>query len=565
MGRPRDQAVTGNVALELCRREGAVVLLAGSITRLGSHYVFGLEGLNCASGESIGREVVEVESKDEVLAAVGSAARRMRSTLGESRASLRRSEVPIVEATTPSLEALEALSLGDRARDQERLADALMYYRRATDVDPNFAVAWARRGAAAQNMGRAVGDDRSVESEETKICFQRAFELGDRVSEVERLYIRGHYYRFVAGDTDRAIETYRTWIRTYPGSLVPTTNLASTYINSLGRYQEALLDAREAVRLAPSSSITNSALVASYLGSNRLEDAKQALREAVRKGVNDLSIHRLAFEVAFATGDEAGMLEQVRWAAADPAAAMVMSELQALAAASKGRLQEARRHWADATASAAKAGTVGVRAGCLLRQAEAEALVGDLQRARAAADQALAIDGQPTTRLAAAAVFALTGNPPRAGRLLNDVSRGEALTGSSKAVWQPVARALAMSVSGQPDKALELLQPTIRFERGRFFGLVPLGVRGSVERSAGRPRQAAATFGELLNLRHVVPMSPWVTYARLGLARALLEAGDLAGSRSAYDELLEGMKQADADSPVVIAARRERAAIAEGR
>ena len=565
MGRPRNQVVTGPVALELCRREGAAVLLAGSIARMASHYAIGLEAVACGSGESLGREMIEVENKDGVLGAVSTAARRIRAVLGESRASIRRSGVPIVEATTPSLEALEALSLGDQCRDNERLSDALTYYRRATDLDPKFALAWARRGAAAHNMGRAVGDDRSAETEETRISFLRAWELRDGVSEVERFYILGHYYRFVEGDVDKTVDTYKTWIRSVPGSVVPETNLASVYVNTLGLYSAALGHAREAVRLAPSSSVANGVLVVTLLGVGRVDEAQAALRDAARNGVSDLSWHRLAFELAVTTGDERAMAEQVQWASQDPAAAMVMSEYEALADASRGRLREARLHWADATVSAAKAGTAGLRAGTLLRQAEAEALLGDPKRARAATEQALALDGQPTTRLAAATVFALAGDPGRASRLLDEATRTTKGTSTATYVWQPVARALVLSGLGRPEDALLALASTVRYERGRYYGLAPLGVRGSIQRSAAHPQQAEATFRELLSLRVVVPMSPWVAYARLGLARALREAGELEASRTAYEELLEWMATADEDAPVGIAARRERAALASTR
>ncbi len=326
MGRPHEQPVTGPLALELCRREGAAVLLAGSIARVGAHYVVGLEAVACSNGESIGRQLLEVESKDEVLGALGTAAGRVRRTLGESRESLSRYDVPIVEATTPSIEALNALSLGDIARDHARIAEALMHYRRATELDPQFALAWARRGAAAQSTGQMFGDDRSGETDEIQICFRTAYELRDRVSEAERFYILGHYYRFVVADPEKAIESYRLWSRTYPGSTVPATNVASIYANTLGRYEEALADAREAARLAPSSSIANGMLIAAYRGTNRLTDAKQALNDAARHGAGDLSWHRLAFEMAFAERDKAAMVEQVRWATGDASAAMVMDE-----------------------------------------------------------------------------------------------------------------------------------------------------------------------------------------------------------------------------------------------
>jgi tetratricopeptide (TPR) repeat protein len=559
MGKPPETPVTGPIALEVCRREGAAVLLAGSIAKVGSHYAVGLEAIGCATGESIARQLQEVGSKDEVLSALGTAAGRLRRTLGESRASLAEHDVPIVQATTSSLEALKALSLGDIARDHARQAEALMHYRRATELDPKFAAAWARRGAAAHNVGQTVGDERSGETDETRLAFRTAYELRERVSEAERYYILGHYYRFVAGDPLKAIDTYETWRRLYPNAAVPWTNLASIRINTLGQYEAALPDALGAVRLMPSSSIANTMLVAAYLGTNRLADARQAVSDAASHGASDLSLHRLAFEIALAGDDAGAMEEQVRWAAGDPSAVMVMTEYRALAAASRGRLHEARRLYAQADDLAGQVGTTPVRAGVLLRQAEMEALLGEPRRARLAAEAALDLDGQLMTQLAAASVFALAGDPGRATALLQAVSsrRGESGT-STNAVWQPVVRALLEDRAGRPAQGLQALRPAEMFERGRNFALVPLGVRASLELSAGRAQDAVAAYRDLLSLRPVTPASPWLTVGRLGLARALRQTEDVAGSRAAYDALIEWMKDADPDAAALVAARRER-------
>jgi DNA-binding winged helix-turn-helix (wHTH) protein/tetratricopeptide (TPR) repeat protein len=561
-GRPANQPVVGPVALEVCRREGAAVLLAGSITRLGSHYAVGIEATACRSGDSIARELLEAESKEQVLTGLETAAARLRRKLGESRASLLQYDVPIVRATTPSLEALRALSLGDLNRDHARLGDALTFYRRATELDPQFALAWARRGAAARNLGQSVGDERSGAAEEPTQAFRKAYDLRERVSEPERFYILGHYYRFVANDPDKAVETYRMWQRTYPGSSVPPTNLASLYVNTFGQFDAALPEAREAVRLAPYSSLATKMLVSAYLGTTRVPEARQALREAASRGVADLMWHSLAFQVAFGDGDETAMLEHVRWASGSPSATVVMTQYRALAAASVGRLREARQCWSEAASTAAQVGTTPARqAGIRLMEAETEALLGDTRRARLAAEAALALDQQAGTLRSAAIAFALSGDPARADRLIDDASRLAEPGMCSTFVWLPVARALVEAGSGRPERAREILCQAAPFERGRDFGLAPLGVRASIELAAGRSRDSAATFQELLRLRAVVPTSPWVAFARLGLARALRDAGDAPGSRAAYDVVLESMKKADADAPLLVAARRERAAL----
>jgi tetratricopeptide (TPR) repeat protein len=432
------------------------------------------------------------------------------------------------------------------------LEDALTFYRRATELDPQFALAWARRGAAARNVSQY---------DEGGAAFRKAYELRDRASDPERFYIMAHYYRFVADDPHKALETYKVWRRTYPGSPVPPTNLASLYVSVFGQYDSGIEEAREAVRLVPHSSIAHSALVTGLLGTGRIAEAKQALREAGVSGVADLLWHSLAFEVAFAAADPAGMEEQVRWASGDTAAAMQMNQYRALAAASRGRLGEARQRWADAVSAAAQIGPPAWQAGIRVAEAQAEALLGDPHRARAAADAALELDQHSFTVLIAAIALASSGDVGRAETLLdrfNALSEGGLCL---RPVWLAVARALVEAKAGRPERAGEFLRQAGPFERSRDFGLLPLGVRASMELSAGRSAEAAATLDELLRLRGVASLSPWVAFARLELARALRRSGDAARSMAAYDAFLESWKEADVDAPLLAVARRERAAM----
>jgi DNA-binding winged helix-turn-helix (wHTH) protein/tetratricopeptide (TPR) repeat protein len=552
-GRSPEDRVVGSLAMDVCRREGAAVMLAGSIAPMGTRYAVGIEAIACGTGEEIGRVLVVADSKERVLDALGDAATQIRRRLGESRDSLRQHDVPLVRATTPSLEALKALTLGDYSRDHAQVAEALTFYRRATELDPQFAVAWARRGAAARNVSQF---------DEADLAFQRAYDLRDRASDPERFYIMAHYYRYVADDPRRAVETYQVWKQTYPGSPVPPTNLASLYIGALGQYEAGVTEGQEAVRLAPHSSIAHVALIRGLLGLGRISEAKQALRNAANRGAADQIWHAVGFEIAFLEGDAAGMDEHVRSAAGDAAKAMEMDQYSALAAACTGRFIEARRRWADASASAGRTGPPIWQAVVKLAEAEAEALLGDTRRARAAAEAALAIDERPFVLMAAANVMTWTGDVTR-GRLLLDRFERRPVGGLSlRPVSLAVARALAELKSGQPARARELIRPASPFERSRDFDLLPLGVRASIELSSSQPAQAATTFREIVRLRGVAPMSPWVPFARLGLARALAAAGDVNASVAAYDAFLESWKNADADMGLLSAARQERAAIA---
>jgi DNA-binding winged helix-turn-helix (wHTH) protein/tetratricopeptide (TPR) repeat protein len=551
-GRQPDERVIGPLALDVCRREGAAVMLAGSIAPLGSRYAVGIEAVACGNGEEVGRVLVEADSKERVLDALDAAATQMRRKLGESRDSLRQHGVPLVRATTPSLEALKALTLGDYARDHARLVEALTFYRRATELDPQFALAWARRGAASRNVSQY---------DDSRPAFQKAYELRDRASDPERFYIMAHYYRFVADDPHKAAETYKLWRRTYPGSAVPATNLASLYITALGQYDEAVIEAREAVRLAPQSSIAHSTLVSGLLGAGRIPEAKEALREAAVRGAADLLWHSLAFEVAFAEGDSAGMDEHVRWASGDAASAMQMNQYRALAAAARGRFGEARQRWADAVTTAARIGPPAWQAAIKVEEAQAEALLGDPRRARATADAALTLDGHPFTVLSAAIALAEVGDVDRAGTLVERFAGLPQGALCLKPVWVALSRALVESRAGRIERGRENLRQVEPFERSRDFGLLPLGVRASIQASAGESAEAASTFQDLLNHRGVAAMSPWVPFSQLGLARALRDAGEIEKSLAAYDAFLESWKDADADATLLLAARRERAAL----
>jgi eukaryotic-like serine/threonine-protein kinase len=551
-GRSPDARVVGPIALEVCRREGAAVLLAGSIASLGSRYVVGIEAVACGSGESLGRVMTEAGSKERVLTALEQAASRIRQRLGESRDSLRQHDVPLVRATTPSLDALKALTLGDVRRDAGRYAEALTHYRQATELDPQFALAWARRGLSARNVDLR---------EEAIPALRRAFELKDRVSQPERFFIEGLYYCLVAGDPEKAIEIFQAWKRMYPGSPIPSNYIAATRSDELGQYEAAIEEAREAVRLGPNTSWSHNNLAQACMGAGRFADAKKVIGEATSRGIDDLSMHAYLFIIALAEQDQASIERETRWAAGDPQTSLVWMRLRAAAAVTGGRLAEARRLWQEALATANELGSREV-ADVRLDQAEAEALVGDPILARAAASAAVAVDRRTVSLVRSAIVFAMAGDPARVRPLLDDAARRVAADPAPLRVWLPVAEALVAAREGRPDDALRILQPTARVERGNNYALYPLGVRALVSLSARRPADAAAAFEDLVRLGAIIGNGPWVAAARLGLARALRDSDDAPRSLAAYDAFLDSWKGADPDAPLLKAAQRERASVA---
>ncbi len=552
MGRPPDTRVVGAVALDACRRERGSVLLAASIAPLGSRYAVGIEAIACGSGEAVARALVEADGQERVIEALERAARSIRQQLGESRASLRQHGVPLEQATTPSLEALKALTLGDRNREQARLAEALTLYREATEIDPGFALAWARRGAVARNLGLR---------DEMIPAFHRAYELRDRVTQPERFYIEAHYV--VDTDPEQAIEVFRSWKRMYPGSYIPPNNLAALLSGQMGQYDGALADAREAVRLAPGNLMAHRTLVVACLGSGRIDEARQAIAAAAKQGIDDPHLRRLALKILLLDGGPAALEREAEQGSGDPMAELDLWRLRALAAMARGRLGEARRLWSGALERTSQTGLDGRSVEMRLSQAEAEALLGDPRAARQAVQAALAADATHTTLCTSAIVFVLIGEPVRARALLDDVIRKPSPNSGFLKVWLPSAQALIEAAQGHADRAIGIWQPIARFARGSDQALVPLGVGALAEMHAHRPAKAVALFRDLTELRAIEPASPWAAFAPLGLARALRESGDVSGSLAAYDAFLESWKEADADAPLLGVARRERAALAE--
>ncbi len=552
-GRRADEPVIGPLALDVCRREGAAVVLGGSIAPLGRRYAVGIEAVACATGEEIGRALEQAENKEAVLEALERAATRIRRDLGESRESLQRHNAPLVRATTPSLEALRALSLGDHHRDHARIDEALALYRQATELDPDFALAWARLAAAAALVGRA---------DEAIPALRRAYELRERASAPERFYIAAHYYRVVEADPEKAIETYRAWQQMYPGSAVPPTNLASILTSWMGEYDAALPYAREGVRLAPYSSLAASNLVFACLGAGRMAEARTALAEAVSRSQDDSLTHQSQLMLALASDDRAALEREIRWATGVPGRELIGLRLRASAAMANGRLREGRALWADAVAKARGIGPAALVAQVHLDQAEAEALVGDVREARAAAAAGLAADRRTAALLSSALVQALAGDTDPAKASFGEALRQGIPDAVLQRVWVPVVLALNTAGEGRAGEAIAILLPVGRFERGRAFGLIPLGVRAIIARMAGRSADAVAAFEALVRLRAVVPGSAWVPFARLGLARALRESGDTARSVAAYDDFLASWGDADPDAPLLGAVRRERDAVA---
>jgi tetratricopeptide (TPR) repeat protein len=330
MGRPADERVTGSVAREICEREHIKAMLSGSIATLGSQYVVALDATNCATGDSLAREQVTAAAKEGVLPAVGKAASSLRGKLGESLASIQKFDTPVTEATTSSLEALKAYAAADEMRNGGGEAESIPLFQHAVELDPNFALAYARLAAIYSNVGE---EDRSVESA------KKAFDLRERVSERERFYIADHFYT-AAGDIEKDKETLESAIKAYPNDSTAFGNLALQYNLYFGQFEKAIPLANESSRLEPVSPYGYLHAAIGYMALNRPEEARSILQRAVDIKADNLFIHQLLYELAFLNGDADGMQRQMKWSEGKPSEYLLLNEATA-ATAARGQMQKA--------------------------------------------------------------------------------------------------------------------------------------------------------------------------------------------------------------------------------
>ncbi len=540
MDRSPDQRVTGTVGQEICVRENIKAMMTGEIAPLGSHYVLTLNAVNCATGDSLAREQVEAASKEEVLVALGKAVSSLRGKLGESLSSIEKFDAPIEQATTSSLEALKAFSLGDAQRDKGREVEAISFFERALELDPNFALAYARLGTIHRNLGESA---RAVE------YYGKAFALRDRVSEREKFYITSWHYGSVTREIHKTLATYELWIETYPRDSVPWNNLAVlNYF--VGQYEKGLAAAQETIRLEPDSDFSFSVLTQGFVGLNRFEEGK-AIREKQIAQVGDtFNAHRHLYAIAFIQGDTAAMQRHAQWAKGKPSEAPMLQD-QALAAAFSGKLQEARKFFKQSIALSQRRNFKEAAASTISSEALVEAIFGNTRRARDRAQAALAIAPGAAPKTLAAYALALSGERRRARVLVNELAERFPTDTLLNARMLPTIRAAMEIQRGNPARAIELLATAEPYEFGGAGGIDSIYTRGQAYLQAGQGTEAAAEYQKILDHRGVAPLSPQYPLAHLGLARARALAGDTAGARRAYQDFLALWKDADPDIPIL--------------
>jgi DNA-binding winged helix-turn-helix (wHTH) protein/tetratricopeptide (TPR) repeat protein len=546
MGRSPEEPVRLPFAREVCERLGSEALIAGAIARLGNTYVISLDAQACNDGSVLAREQVQAKRREEVLVELGKAGRRLRGRLGESLASIEKFDVPIQQATTPSLEALKAYSLGvdQRARGAEK--ESVPFFARAFELDPGFAMAYAQSGGAYNNLG---------ESERAAEAYKKAFSIKRDLSEREKLFLTVHYYETVEGDTEKAIETNEIWTRMYPRDPRPFNSLAAWY-QVVGQYDKAVGAARSAMQLEPGSYVAYANLATSYLALNRFDEARQAADLADKMGRDSIYTHRVRFDLAFIAQDQGALQREVEWGKrTERQSDMIATEARALAAA--GKLTAARKMFEQSWRSSRTRGLNDNAAYSMAQQALAEADLGNFARAKELAAEALSAGHGIDAEESSAEAFAFSGDRERTLKLIDELQHRYPRHLPLNQGSLPSAMGAIELQRGNPKKAIEVLEQAVPYDLSEFASLSPPFVRGIAYVRAGRGHEAVEQFQKILDHPGIDTTSQRHNLARLWAGRAYLAAGDTARARKAYEDFFAAWSGADKDIPILEEARRE--------
>jgi serine/threonine protein kinase/tetratricopeptide (TPR) repeat protein len=561
MERPPDEKILREVGREICQRRGIKALLVGTIASLGRNYVITLEAINSQTGEAIGHQQIEAEGKEQVLKALGRVSTAMRKQLGESLASIRKYDVLIEQATTPSLEAFKDFTVGADLRRKGQYAQSILAFKRAIERDGEFALAYVQLGASYRDLRNlALGNQ----------YLERAYQLRNRASERERLEISATFFRYITGELDKRIGTTALLTQTYPQES-HGFHLHGNSLMIAGEYEQAAEAYRTVLRLDPDFSLSRANLALALIGLNRFDEAQEAIEQGVARRLDSSGFHNRLYLIAFLKGDLSAMLRQVEWFAGRPDEYQIR-EIEGRSLAFAGRRRQASESFTQAAALAEARGLLSEKARILANEANLSAIFGLTQLAEKQTAGVLTLlekksiaheelepsliqqlDSQPL-----AWTLALCGKAGMAHSLSDNLARKHPLNTMYNSVWLPLIHAtleLKRGSEARPDKAIQLLQPARRYEAAIFFK--PVWMRGLAQLQAKNGVLAAAEFQKIIEHRGWDAISPFWPLAHLGLARAAALQGDAAKSLQAYENFFRLWTGADADLPIMIEAKRE--------
>ena len=567
MTRPADARLTPELARELCLRAGSKAYIAGAIGSLGNKYVLELRAVGCQKGDTLADEQVTAESKEKVLEALGEAATKLRSELGESLASVQRFDVPLAQATTSSLEALKAYSLGQKAASEKGSAQSLPYDQRAIELDPNFAMGYAAVGIHYYNVG---------EPGRASEYLAKAFQLREHASERERLAITANYYSSVTGELDKAAQTYEERIGSYPREVAAYNNLGIIFAEQ-GRYEKSVAVTRQGIRLAPDELTLQENLTDYLLALQRFDEARQLIHEAQPRKPDNYIFPAALYALGFLASDSTAMAEQEQWFAGKPEYENFGLALASDTEGFTGHLGKARELTKRAVDSAIRVDRKETGAIWRAIAVQREAAYGSTAEARRSAGEALKLaPASQGAEVEAALAFALAGDAMRAESLAQDLGKRFPLDTQMQSLWLPAIQAQLALNHHNPQlalKTLEVARPPVEFGTIGFTAnasascLYPTYLRGEAYLAARQGRAAAAEFQKILDHNGMV-WNCWTgALAHLGKARAnALESraakgadADAARVRAlaAYKDFLTLWKDADPDIPILKQAKAE--------
>ena len=555
MGRAQNERVTREIGREICQRQGLKALLAGSIASLGSNFVITLEVINTQTGDVIAREQIEAQGKEQVLRSLGEASTKLREKLGESLASIQKFDAPLEQVTTSSLEALKAFSLAkEKATFENNQNEAIPLYKRAVELDPNFAVAYAELSVSYRLSGQP-----ELATEPAR----KAFELRERAGERERLLISLSYYTDVTKELDKQLEVAELRTRTYPRDYEAANNLGVRYRN-LGLIEKSIEEFRESIRRNPKFPSSYMNMARGFVLLNRLDEARSTCGQVLEMNRDFAACHDILFQIAFIQGDTSAMKQHLDWYAGRPNEYGSL-DLQGDVAAFAGQLRKALDFEGRASEMAEARNLKERAAQYASLRALLSAVVGDCRKAREDATTALSIGRTRNALENGGLAFALCGETGQVQALAAERARLDPSDTLLNAVTLPLIRAELELQHGSPSEAVRLLQSATQFERMDLTsnapsssvprGPWPAYVRGQAYLRQQAGAEAMVEFQRILDRR--VPVSVLYPLAHLGLARAAVLQGDAAKARKAYQDFFVLWKEADADIPILIEAKKE--------
>ncbi len=564
MGLPEDARLTLAVAREVCERTGGAAVLEGSIAPLGTQYVVGLRAKDCRNGQVIDEEQVQVARKEDVLNALGQIAGKFRTRVGESLTTIEQHNTPLVEATTSSLEALKAYSLGWKVLSTTGPSAAAPFYRRAVEIDPQFAMAYAM-------MGRVYGD--TGDAAQSAENASKAWQFRDRTSDWERFFIATTYDMQVTGDMERAQQTCEAWERMYPRDVRPSGFLAGTMYPVEGRYGQAIERSKKMIEYEPDFIYGYNLLALADIATGDLKGAERALQEAGERKLKmaDLDVDR--YQVAFLKNDQAGMDRVASAAVGEPGTEDWIAHLQSTALAYSGHMEQAAKMSQRAIELAEHGNqperVASFQSGAAIR----DAFFDDKASAIRRAESALKLSHGRDVEYGAAFALGLAGELSRTKVLADDLEKRFPQDTAVKFIYVPELRALIALKQHEPAKAIGLLQTAAPYEQGEppssFFGFYgmfyPVYLRGEAHLAENQGAAAAVEFQKILDHRGIVISDPIGVLAHLELGRALASAGENAKAKASYEEFFVRWKGADPETPVLKRAQAEYMNLASAR